>query len=176
MNTSAEAERIKWSYLEELEVLLQHVDPIERTEMIQGIIEHIYESAEQESNELIDGQMMQSILTKIGSPEEIADQLKEKETQRHDAQANEMPKTMDEKVWLYVGIKNLIAVLIAAIIGVVIVGLITRDLSVSIISGCLNGALIFGIFRASYEGFHKGIRNTTMESIKRNFYAEIFPT
>ena len=203
MLTSAAAERVKWDYLAELEARLGDVDPGERTEMFEAILEHIRETAAASNRDTLDEIAMRGILAKIGPADDLAAQMTQHRNKKNMSQTNQPTPAQpprhetdphaqdaavcgdaypyDDKVWRYVFVKNFLATTVS---------LLLAALTLKFLGLCGDGSraswsaaivlllvgMTIGIARAAREGYRKGVRRDTIAAIQRNFYSEIFPT
>ncbi|NKB89439.1 MAG: hypothetical protein GKS06_14570 [Acidobacteria bacterium] len=72
MRYTAEAEKIRWTYLAELEARLAETSPDERLAMVEEIRDHLDDAARELESELIDGPNMTDLIRRVGNVEALA--------------------------------------------------------------------------------------------------------
>lgn len=71
MRYTAEAEKIRWTYLAALEARLAEMTPHERLEMVEEIRDHLDDAANELESDLIDGPEMTGLIRRVGNVEAL---------------------------------------------------------------------------------------------------------
>lgn len=173
MNVTAEAEKIRWEFLSELEVCLDNHSPDERADLIHSFFEHINEAIHHEQQERITGDVMRDIIAKLGPVDEIVESAKNsgpRESRVSEASTSPTPGGYSTKVLNYVFVKNIVLAIIVGATTLVMLTLIDIPMNIGAVAGVMTCAM----YRSTWEGYRKGLRGATMADIKANFYHEIF--
>ena len=84
MRYTAEAEKIRWTYLAALEARLSNATSEERLEMVSEIRDHLDDAARTLETDVIDGKGMSELIARVGNVEVLA-------TADDDGQAQQLP-------------------------------------------------------------------------------------